>query len=136
ERMMAARKDATLPAIRLRGFGAWARSRRTHRGGHRDEPPFRAGQALPSCPSERGGRAALRRGGRGALRTRATRRGPPGDRGGSGPRASRAQEGRCEAMTERLGSVEQLDSGRWRVRMTLAGVGRKTIDTFDPQQEA
>jgi integrase len=39
-------------------------------------------------------------------------------------------------MSEPLGSVEQLESGRWRVRMTLAGVGRKTIDTFDTREEA
>ncbi len=39
-------------------------------------------------------------------------------------------------MNDRLGSVEQTLSGRWRVRMSLAGVGRKTIDTFDTQEEA
>jgi integrase len=39
-------------------------------------------------------------------------------------------------MNDRLGSVEQTLSGRWRVRMSLAGVGRKTIDTFDTREEA
>jgi integrase len=39
-------------------------------------------------------------------------------------------------MSERIGSVEQMASGRWRVRMRLTGVGRKTIDTFNTHGEA
>jgi integrase len=39
-------------------------------------------------------------------------------------------------MSDRVGSIEQLGSGRWRVRMSLGGVGRKTIDTFDTWEEA
>lgn len=39
-------------------------------------------------------------------------------------------------MSEKTGSVEQIDSGRWRLRMRLVGVGRKTIETFDTFEEA
>jgi integrase len=43
-------------------------------------------------------------------------------------------------MTERSltspGSVEHARNGRWRVRMRLVGVGRKTIDTFATREEA
>jgi integrase len=39
-------------------------------------------------------------------------------------------------MIDKTGSVEQIASGRWRVRMRLAGVGRKTIDTFETREQA
>jgi integrase len=39
-------------------------------------------------------------------------------------------------MSRSTGSVEQVSSSRWRVRMSLAGVGRKTIDNFASREEA
>lgn len=39
-------------------------------------------------------------------------------------------------MKDRTGSIEQIASGKWRVRMRLPGVGRKTVGTFDSREMA
>jgi hypothetical protein len=40
-------------------------------------------------------------------------------------------------MSDRqIGSVEVTASGRARVRLTLPGIGRKTVDAFDTEAEA
>ncbi len=37
---------------------------------------------------------------------------------------------------KRTGSIEPMKCGRWRVRMRIAGLGRKTIDSFPTREEA
>jgi integrase len=39
-------------------------------------------------------------------------------------------------MTGKKGSIEALPSGRFRLRMRLVGVGRKTVSNFDTEEEA